>query len=324
MSDIPNIMSFLDKHWKPGNLLATDRCFFEWQFVDDDKVNMFIGIDEKTGTIYGTMGVIIYNRKEHPDVSGCTWQTIRSENPILGLDIEQYVFRELDIRYVYVPYMSEKAMRLFKLRGTKPYVMDHYYRINPEIDDYRIAIIQDKSVMDIKDGGYRLEPIASVKEMKKVVPEETLLAGIMSKDYHYIERRYFEHPVYHYDFWKISRPDSTASSVLITREVEQNGGIAAKIIDFYGDVEELSCISYPLDSLMKEKGYEYIDIYSYGVPVTIYEKAGFRCCDETCADVIPNYFHPFVRENVVLHTMMENFVPGLRMFRGDGDQDRPG
>ena len=34
--DIPNIMKFMDEHWKPGNILAKDRDFFEWQFVAED------------------------------------------------------------------------------------------------------------------------------------------------------------------------------------------------------------------------------------------------------------------------------------------------
>ena len=53
--DIPNIMKFMDEHWKPGNILAKNRDFFEWQFVeDDDSVNMWIGIDEEDGKIYGS------------------------------------------------------------------------------------------------------------------------------------------------------------------------------------------------------------------------------------------------------------------------------
>ena len=51
--DIPHIMKFMDEHWKPGNILAKDRSFFEWQFVEDGKVNMFIGINEEEAKIYG-------------------------------------------------------------------------------------------------------------------------------------------------------------------------------------------------------------------------------------------------------------------------------
>ena len=89
--DIPNIMNFMDEHWKPGNILAKDRDFFEWQFVEDGKVNMFIGIDEEEGKIYGMMGAIIYNHKANPDISGCAWKTIKSERPMLGMELLDYV-----------------------------------------------------------------------------------------------------------------------------------------------------------------------------------------------------------------------------------------
>ena len=39
-------------------------------------------------------------------------------------------------------------------------------------------------------------------------------------------------------------------------------------------------------------------------------------------NIIPNYFHPFVRENIVLR-MMEPPAKEMILFRGDGDQDRP-
>lgn len=87
--DIPGIMQFMDEHWKPGNILAKDRDFFEWQFIDRGKLNMFIGIDEKSGKIYGMMGAILYNQNEHPDISGCTWQVIKSGNPRLGLELSR-------------------------------------------------------------------------------------------------------------------------------------------------------------------------------------------------------------------------------------------
>ena len=68
MEDIPDIMRFMDEHWKPGNILAKDRDFFEWQFLDGDKLNIFLGRDEDNGKIYGIMGAVVYNSTPK---SGC-------------------------------------------------------------------------------------------------------------------------------------------------------------------------------------------------------------------------------------------------------------
>ena len=74
--------------------------------------------------------------------------------------------------------------------------------------------------------------------------------------------------------------------------------------------------------MIKEKEYEFVDVYSYGVDTTVYEQAGFLRCDENCENIIPNYFHPFEQKNVTIR-MIDPFIEGLRLFLGDGDQDRP-
>ena len=128
--------------------------------------------------------------------------------------------------------------------------------------------------------------------------------------------------MYQYDVLKILDDREESRSVLVTREEKRGMDKICKIIDFYGHMEDLIEITAALDKLIKERGYEYIDVYSYGVPTDIYEKAGFVCCNEDDENIIPNYFHPFVRKNVSLR-MMDPLLPGLRLFRGDGDQDRP-
>ena len=144
----------------------------------------------------------------------------------------------------------------------------------------------------------------------------------MSKDYHYIEKRYFKHPIYHYDIWKIVDDFGESTAVLVTRTETVENSRMCKIIDCYGDIRQLSRITSALDRLMKQKNYEYIDVYSCGVPKEIYEQAGFLACDQSCENIIPNYFHPFTQENITLRTF-ETDYPNFRMFRGDGDQDRP-
>lgn len=317
--DIPNIMKFMDEHWKPGNILAKDRDFFEWQFVEDGKVNMILGIDRET--IYGMLGVIVYNKKEHPDVSACAWQTIKNADPMLGIELLDAMWAEYQYRYACSAGLSKKSVKINELLGGVPTQMDHYYRL-ADFENYEIAVVKNKYIPKVKKTGYILKRIHHVEEMKEIISEEQLTAGVMSKDYRYIKRRYFEHPVYHYDIWKIVSPDGNAEDVLITREEVFGKSKICKIIDFYGKLEKIGKITAALDSLMTEKQYEFIDVYSYGVPTDIYETGGFIRCEEKSENIIPNYFHPFVRENIVLR-MMEPPAKEMILFRGDGDQDRP-
>ncbi len=319
--DIANIMQFIDENWKKGHILARDREFFEWQFVENNQVNVFLGIDDETGKIYGMQGVIRYNHSLNPDVTGSIWKAIKSSNPKLGMDISDYSTQQLNVRYIIGAGVSEKAIRLGRILGGTPIAMEHYYRLG-NYENYRIAVVKNKKIPEIEDTGFRLEPILSSEEMKQIISPEALATHIMSKDYAYIQWRYFEHPIYQYDVWKILNKEKIAHSVLITREESARGRKIGKIIDFYGDIDDLGQITYALDGLIKEKQYEYIDVYSYGVPSELYERAGLISCDITSDNIIPNYFHPFEQKNIDLK-MMDPMLEGLRMFRGDGDQDRP-
>lgn len=319
--DIPKIMKFMDEHWKPGNILAKDRDFFEWQFVEDGKVNMFIGIDDEEGKIYGIMGVIVYNGSENPDVSVCTWQTIKSPDPMLGIRFFDAMWETFGYRYACSAGLTEKAVKINTLLGGVPTAMDHYYRL-ADRENYHIAIVKNKYIPKVSDAGCRFECIFSFEEFQEIISLEQLNSRVMRKDYRYIKKRYFEHPVYHYDIWKIVRSEQKAQDILITREEVVDNHKICKIIDFYGRFEMLGEIAAAFDKLMEEKDYEYVDVYSYGVPVTIYEKGGFVRCGKEDENIIPNYFHPFVQENVVLK-MMEPHTEEMILFRGDGDQDRP-
>lgn len=319
--DIPDIMRFMDEHWKPGNILAKNREFFEWQFLDGEKLNMFIGVDEECGKIYGMIGAVVYNKRQKPDISGCTWQVIKSDNPTLGLDLSEYMKKQLDWRFDFGAGLSKKAVRINKLMGRVVIEMDHYYRL-ADRDDYKIARIEDKVIPAAERTGYTLDRIYSVEEMKQIVPEETLADRILRKDYEYIEKRYFRHPVFQYDIWKISDGKGTAHSVLITRDEIMQDRSVCEIIDHYGEMEDLGKIACALDDLMNKNGYEFVDVYSYGIPVEIYEKGGFVRCDENSINIIPNYFHPFVQENISLK-LVDPMLKEARLFRGDGDQDRP-
>lgn len=321
MDDIPNIMRFIDEHWKKGHILARDREFFEWQFVDDEEVNVYIGVDVENGVIYGMEGTIRYNRTDNPDVSGSVWKTIRSENAFLGTEIEEYLVKDLNVRYGCSAGMSRRALKIYQALGYNTCSMDHYYRLG-DWSEYHIAKVKHKMIPPHGVGQYDLEPFDSLEEMKKIISETDLKNGVMSKDYYYIEKRYFRHPIYRYEFWKVVNECGISNSVIVTRDEWVENNRVCKIVDFYGCVEDLSHITGAIDKLIQERRYEYVDIYSFGVSVDIYERAGFVRCDSDHVNIIPNYFHPFEQRNVEL-MLVDPMAEGLRLFRGDGDQDRP-
>ena len=76
-----------------------------------------------------------------------------------------------------------------------------------------------------------------------------------------------------------------------------------------------------IDKMLKEK-HEYIDIYEVGIEDEILENSGFIERVEEDSNIIPNYFEPFIQKNIEIY-YMSNCNSKFRMFKGDGDQDRP-
>lgn len=63
-----------------------------------------------------------------------------------------------------------------------------------------------------------------------------------------------------------------------------------------------------------------MDLYSYGVAEETMAQAGFRLRKDD-KNIIPNYFEPFVQENVEIYVQVPD--EPIAIFRGDGDMDRP-
>lgn len=69
-------------------------------------------------------------------------------------------------------------------------------------------------------------------EFKQAVSDVQLKKNTPYKNYSYIEHRYFNHPVYEYQFYRVMNREETCSGVFVCREAEHDGVQVCKIIDF--------------------------------------------------------------------------------------------
>ena len=159
-------------------------------------------------------------------------------------------------------------------------------------------------------------------EFKQAVSDVQLKKNTPYKNYSYIEHRYFNHPVYEYQFYRVMNREETCSGVFVCREAEHDGVQVCKIIDFYGEDAAVSYSGGLWDWLLQEKAYEFIDFYCYGIAHQYLKKAGFSLLSQEDGNIIPNYFEPFERENVKIRIVVAHW-PSFHLYRGDGDQDRP-
>ena len=321
VKDIAGIMKFIDDHWRKGDTLAKDRAFFEWQFVRKDDVTIILAIDDTDNKIFGILGYLPYTEEEYPDCYITIWRVINSPNHMLGQKLVSFLYDNVKIRYSCSAGLRKKAIKLRALQGKKTVCMDHHYRLSPR-KEYYIARIPDRYIPAVDKSCCKLDRISCMDEFASRIPEKILKNSVLKKDYKYIKHRYFDHPVYVYECWCIHNDDIGSCAVFFTREEQADGHKAWKLIDYYGDEERIEDLASCVDEIMTERCYEYIDVYSYGIEREVFQRGGFRLCDTGTENIIPNYFHPFLQENVDIYMNYPQF-DGLKMFRGDGDQDRP-
>ena len=82
--------------------------------------------------------------------------------------------------------------------------------------------------------------------------------------------------------------------------------------------------SFFLEILQKYEA-EYLDFYSYGIPLNILKKAGLINKKKYNKLIIPDYFEPFVNKNIGITIGYKRYNTNgkIRIFKADGDQDRP-
>ena len=321
IEDIPMIMQFLDEHWLKGYALAHNRELFEWQFVRGEKVNIWIGIDEEADKMYAMQGVVVYSNDEKPDISGMLWIALKSEDPLLAFEVQDFFNRDFKDSTIYTIGLRSDAVKINRKLGNDVTYMRHYYRLS-DIDGYHIAIIKNKVIPSISDSGYRLYPVTTIEEIKRYIPLNTLKSVSPHKDYEYLEWRYLNHPVFKYDLWSMGTQIDNSTGLLVTRTETYKNYRSCKIVDYYGDDYLFSQIGTAIDQLLQQEKYEYIDVYSFGMDENAYKKAGFVECDSYSENIIPNNFQPYVPENseiAIINPASQN----VRFFRGDSDQDKP-
>lgn len=323
VEEIDEIMEFIAKYWpKKNSILSTNRDFFAYEFCKGNRVGYYLAKEKKTGEIAAGMGVYFYSEEFTPGRSSCSGGMVLAnptiKMPFIGLELLKRFFQEVDPLVYVSPGVNLRTMGNLILKYFNHDIsrMKHYYMLN-DFPEYKICKIAKKPIAPVfKDDQINMDELFSSQEVAaylEMIDERTCKPY---KDQWYINKRYFEHPVYKYKLWGIAR-----RAVLVTREIYVNNAKILRIVDILGNANEIAKVGVALFKLMSENDYEYIDIYELNVDDIKLELAGFVERTESDLNVIPNYFEPFVQENVEIY-VHRNDLDAV-CFKGDGDQDRP-
>jgi hypothetical protein len=318
--DIARIMEFIKTYWLPTHILANDRMFFEYEHTCGDEVCFVLSEDPETLEVQAILGFIPYGVTLR-DAMIVMWKARPGENAFLGVKVLQFLIGNIGARIVGSCGINKRVNGIYRYLGYHTGSLAQYYRITDR-KEYKIAVITEKNILPVRpEDGYELVCFGSFGEIAQSFDFAATENAKPYKEPWYIEKRYFKHPVYTYKAYGIKNPAGNIQTLLFAREIEINGAKALRIVDLIGKSEPLAHVSAGVQRLLDENGYEYADFYQYGLPHDVMERAGFTL-REGDTNIIPNYFEPFVQENIGIDyftTDNEEF----RIFKADGDQDRP-
>ena len=162
----------------------------------------------------------------------------------------------------------------------------------------------------------KLQLYCNVDELYENFDEASFKLRKPYKDKWYVNRRYFNHPIYKYKLYGILN-----TSVLVCREISLNKSKILRIVDILGDPGAIRYVGDDLLNLIHKENYEYIDLYEQKMRDEDLLAAYFVEREEDDKNIIPNYFEPYLKVNKEI--WVNRMDDDSYCFKADGDQDRP-
>ena len=320
--EIDQIKQFINKHWKKGHILATNRDFFEYEMVVDGQVNFVIAKDWETGEICGLHGFLQASKNHDKyDTWGSIWKVVPGTMGLLGLEIirrlEAYTKTRAFLSMGGNPSTTVPILKRVR-RFEDVAKMQHFYCLG-DCEEYRVAKVEHYEPF-MENQTYQVEVITfeNVEQLEKCYDVNSNEDAFPYKDAWYVKHRYFEHPIYTYKVYGLAE-EQQVKAILVCREQQYNDAVVLRIVDYLGEPKMFGGISGFLKENLKK--YEYIDFYCHGFDTEYVRQAGMIELVENDTNIIPNYFAPYVAENIDIWV---GTPKGRAMFfKADGDQDRP-
>ncbi len=323
--DKEEIKRFINEHWKRGHILATSDKFLDWMYKGKNSYN-FIG-DFKGNRIKSILGFVSTsqydeNLEGNKDFWLTLWKAIENVN---GLDVLLFLMKEFKPNSVGVIGISEIAFEIYKKLRFNTGILNHYFVFNSEMQSYSIAKVNNYNINTYKESTkkYSADPEVELVKITSNIEELHKISDLYKpfKSVQYIMNRYLQHPVYKYDVYGVYHKNRLLYAFVI-RKVTVGSSNCLRIVDIYGKIAPQFNIRRKLEDLLIQNNSEYIDLYNYGISECVITQIGFekRVKDEV---IIPNYFEPFIQENVELKYAYKSCYSDYVIFKGDSDQDRP-
>lgn len=330
LCEYDKLLKFIKYSWKENHAFVKSRELLDFQHLDREReiYHFIVAENQITGDFDALVGYIPLSQfdkslEENGDYWGAIWKRrddiVNDEIKGMGFFVWDRMFRLPHFQSHGAISMSNDARMMYKARRLPINIMKQYYILNEDVKEFHIAgnILNSsivKPAFETETCELRWVDLNEIKE-NEIKPVYRPFKSLQ-----FFINRYQKHPIYHYGFLGLYK-GRELKAILAVREIIVNNTKVLRIVDVLGEPQ--GNIYKSSQKLMKDNGYEYLDILNYGIDEKLFDSMGFTKLDlNNDLPIIPNYFEPFVQKNIKFEISYKAKFPYVA-FKGDADQDRP-
>jgi hypothetical protein len=324
-SELYEISKFIKYNWNKNHILATNKIFFSYIYKNNKKLN-FVTCRNNTNSLVGILGFIKSSYTDYTSIWTTMWKVKKEIEIMSGLKMLLKLCENKKYIFVMSVGINNKTIDIYQYLKFKTGKLNHHFIPNQNLKKKIISKIPKSLV--IKNfaqlsNNFEVKQV-TLKEIKKKFIFKKLNNFNPYKDYLYVKRKFFNHPINNYKFYGLVYKNEILCFVILRIQNYKTSN-CMRILDFYGKERYLKYITSYLMNSKEFKSSEYLDFYNYGLNEKYLKEAGFLNKKNFKKNlVIPDLFGPFLKKNTdVLFFINKKKINNVRIFRADGDQDTP-
>ena len=318
---------FIRKNLSAKHIFAMDHKIFDWQHKETSAY--FCMSAKQGGELIGTHGFIPLSHFDEAlpknQIFLALWIVKEGISIGLGLRLYKEITKKYSPVFIGTTGFDQRTRDFHRWQGFDVGTMDHHFVLSPHVKKFQIAKVPieqiPKKTIPLRRISFKK---VNEQDLQTLNTSNLYLHQIPMKSDIYIKNRFIDHPEYTYDIYAIME-DGRLMALCVFRPILHEGVTVLRFVDFMGPNEAFCLLSDFIFSMLEEYDAEYLDLYSHGIPSEILMQAGFINRNTVQGLIIPNYFEPFEQKNINLafgYKTLLSHTP-VRLFKADGDQDRP-
>jgi len=320
--------NFVKKYWvKKVNLLFLKKVF-EWQYISNKKYNFVIASDKKE--IIGVQGFIPMshydNKLSHRDIFQAFLRVKEGKYIGTAVLLHKKIVTLYKANFVGVIGIDEITHSFHKWLGFKIYKMEHHFMLSKKHKNFKIALVKKNlTKKKFKNNLNVTYEELNLKNIKYKINNKLFDKVYPQKSRNYLINRYLKNPFYKYHLFQVKKFNKAIFIIVIRPIMLKNRNII-RLVDYIGTEKNFKFTKSVCEDLLNKFNAEYIDIYSHGISKKVFKESGFlnRYKFRNNEIIIPNYFEPFEKKNIDIYCAYKSKIKNkLKLFKGDGDGDRP-